>query len=99
MTRLEALNHNAREIAEENSVEITESQITRALERRRDARPVTPPVVKARNELAQTRQLIEHRQRELELEIRMLQAEQTNLQIAWDATCEEWDRVWARGLG
>lgn len=60
--------------------------------------PSTPNIVSVRNDLAQTRQLIEARQKEIELELRVLQAEQTNLQLNWDATCEEWNRVWARGL-
>lgn len=58
----------------------------------------TPGPVSARNNIAQTRQLIEACMRELELEIRMAQAEQHNLQLAWDATCEEWNNLWKRGM-
>ena len=61
-------------------------------------KPSTPEIVRRRNDIAQTRQMIERRMREIELEMRILQAEHRNLQIAFDETCEEWDQVWARGL-
>jgi len=61
-------------------------------------RPATPDIVRRRNSIAQTRNLIEARQREIDLQLRMLQAEQRNLQLAWDETCAEWERVWAKGM-
>jgi hypothetical protein len=60
--------------------------------------PKTHLLTRKRNDLAQTRQLIEERRKQLELEIRMAQAELRNLDLQWQDTCEEWDRVCFRGL-
>ncbi len=66
---------------------------------REDNRPTTTPdLVRDRNNLANKRQMIERRQKEIADIIKELQAESLNLDIDWTDTCQEWDRIWSKGM-
>lgn len=75
-----------------------EAMLAAAEFREENRPPATPKLVARRNDLAQTRLLIDARREQIRKEITALEAEDKELIEDWNRTCPEWDRIWARGM-